>query len=132
MYTFQELYYHNTQGIRRGQFRNILALDPGETTGAAFLHIPSNGDIALSGLQQISTKELNWQTYTNLYNLICKVHPDIIVVEDYRVFSWKRDQHIWSALHTPKLIGLIIALSLQQRIPITFQTPQQADRKSVV
>lgn len=129
MYTFNDLYYHNTLGADHGQFHKILALDPGETTGVAFLYVPSTQETAeptLSCLIQLPTKKLDWQSYMHLDNLILKVQSDILVVEDYRIFSWKRDQHVWSELHTPKLIGMIIALAFQHKIPITFQTPQQA------
>lgn len=43
--------------------------------------------------------------------IIEKLDPDIIAYEDYRVYAWEAEKHKWAALHTPKLIGSILAVA---------------------
>ncbi len=105
--------------------KDILCLDPGETTGWAFFRVDGLG-VRLRASGQIDTpdiikgiKQLSiiWRKYT----------PDILVVEDYRVYGWKVDQHAWANLHTPKYIGAIFALAyLNGRITPVMQMAQFA------
>jgi hypothetical protein len=84
--------------------KRILGIDPGETTGIALL---LNG--AILEQDQIKTDDLGNSVY-KLNDLITTIKPDVIIYEDYRVYEWKSDDHKWSSVHTPKLIGVIICL----------------------
>ena len=53
-------------------------------------------------------------------------HNVRVVMEDYKVYGWKTDQHAWAALHTPKFIGSIVALCYIHQIPYHMQMAQQA------
>lgn len=45
-----------------------------------------------------------------LNETIVRVKPALVVFEDYKVYGWKTDQHAWSGLHTPRLIGALETL----------------------
>lgn len=89
----------------------VLAFDPGETTGICYMREmeikpfqldtgPDDFDHAIAILQDCIN------TYT----------ADCIVIEDYRVYSWKSDDHKFSNLHTPQLIGVIRTLAHQTAV----------------
>lgn len=114
-------------GLDKGKNLPILAFDPGETTGVVALNFDEVGQkIVPIHISQVRTPALDADTYRILDKLISDVSPTVLVIEEYRVFNWKRDQHIWSELHTPKLIGMIIAVAMRYGIPYTYQTPQVA------
>lgn len=93
----------------------VLGLDPGETTGVAIL---DNG--VLNNVEQLNTKDLN-ESVGILTRAIELYRPDYIVAEDYKVYSWKKDEHTWAALHTPQLLGVIRTLAVQQNIPLEWR-----------
>lgn len=108
------------------QPRHLLALDPGGTTGWA--HFVGT-ELAVSG--QVDTSDLR-EGILNVLDLF-DYFPDNpherscgIVMEDYRVYGWKTEQHTWSELHTPKLIGGITALATIYQLPLYMQMAQQA------
>lgn len=79
----------------------VLGLDPGQTTGAC-VFIGSD----LIDARQLATGLMPDAARTvELY--IEEWKPDVITMEDYRVYSWKADDHKWAGLHTPRLIGAI-------------------------
>lgn len=94
---------------------NILALDPGHTTGVAVF----KGMLLLSG-SQIITKPIE-QGVQALHELILEVQPEVVVCEDYRVYRWKTDEHANSSLLTPRIIGAIETLLTLQQIPLVKQ-----------
>ncbi len=79
----------------------VLALDPGVTTGYAVL---SNDELADYGQHKNDDVALAARF---IDELMVKWEPRVVVVEDYRVYSWKQKQHAWSDLHTARLIGAI-------------------------
>lgn len=89
-----------------------LCLDPGETTGVAVFR-----DGGLISWSQAATKDLD-KGVDNIEQLLTDVQPDIIVMEDYKVYDWKTKQHAWAALHTPQLLGVIHCLARLKGIPI--------------
>jgi hypothetical protein len=101
----------------------VLGLDPGETTGACVFEgskllkvlqlptktVPSGGQLARQFIEE-------WE-------------PDVVVMEMYRVYSWKTDDHAWHNLHTPRLIGAIeyiCACCYEPEVKLAQQTAQQA------
>lgn len=99
--------------------REVMAWDPGETTGQAVL---KNGVIYLS---QIETKDVG-QGFLSLQQELSRYNIDHIRAEEYRVYSWLADSHSNQELHTPQLIGAIKVLALQHSIPLSFKMAQHA------
>ncbi len=109
------------------QFKGtLLALDPGETTGYAVFEVDVLTDIP----KMLKYGELTCNPFKQgidkLTAIIANTGPDFIVLEDYRVYSWKTKDHSWSQLHTPRLIGTIETLCHQQKIPFRKQMAQHA------
>ena len=98
--------------------RVVLSLDPGETTGAC--KFVGN---APAWIEQIPTGLIP-QMAVSLCDLILTNKPDVLVVEDYRVYKWKTDSHAWAGLHTPRLIGMIEFFAFTQGIPLVKQSAQ--------
>jgi hypothetical protein len=135
--------------------RVVLALDPGETTGAACLWLPNAQHIqassnqenpALPALPVLPELEL-WQINTasqdklistaqgpersivlsarSLREIIRSARPDVVVMESYRVYSWKADQHKWQSLFTPRLIGALEYIIAQEGLPLVKQSASE-------
>ncbi len=47
--------------------------------------------------------------------------PKLVIIEDYRVYSWKAKEHSWSDMHTSRLIGAIETLCTFDSITPTKQ-----------
>lgn len=94
--------------------RTLLCFDPGGTTGSAIFF---NGflDSALEFHGDLTEQvKVLWQFMEGL-------KPDQIVCEDYRVYSHKLQQHNYSELFTPKLVGAIHAMATILEIPVVYQ-----------
>lgn len=98
----------------------LLALDPGETTGFA-----TYKECALIDAGQLDTKDFN-KGIAAVAGVIDSFSPSVIVVEDYRIYSWKAKDHTWSDLHTPQFIGSIRTLAALSSIPLLKQSAQVA------
>jgi hypothetical protein len=105
----------------------IVAIDPGETTGLAILR-SLGGDGNRDGDDihqiQINTRIMQWGA-ERLHTLIHHHRPKIVIVESYRIYSWRTKEHTWSSLYTPRLIGGIEFLCFQYCIPLVSQSAQQ-------
>lgn len=109
----------------------LVCFDPGETTGLAIFR---NGN--LDETTQLITKTVaqGTEAVNDLFYTLkgaIGMHWDAghnvrVVMEDYKVYGWKTDQHAWSSLHTPKFIGAIEALCYIHNIPYHMQMAQQA------
>ncbi len=89
----------------------VLALDPGKTTGyCVFIGytLHQSGQIDTSTITEGSKAILG---------LITGHKPNLVVVEDYRVYSWKAKQHSFSDLHTSRLIGSVETLCALNNLP---------------
>ena len=96
---------------------DLLSLDPGETTGWCYFR---GMDLIESG--QLKTPEVREAT-REINHLIITNQPSEIVIEEYRVYGWKTDQHAWNALITPRIIGAVESLCFarEPEIPIIKQ-----------
>lgn len=98
---------------------NLLALDPGETTGwAQFM----GGNLIAHGFLGTGTFE---QAVPEVTKLIDTKKPDHIRIEDYKVYPWLTQQHTFSSLHTPQLIGAIETLAVQRGIRTSREMAQR-------
>ncbi len=61
-----------------------------------------------------------------LYEAKLFYHPDVIVVEDYRVYPTKTKEHIGSQVYTAKEIGRIEWLAFQNDTEMVYQLAAQA------
>ena len=139
--------------------RLIICFDPGETTGAAVFYrglLLCAGQFITSELV-ISQPQIKWMLNMQCEELMTywspgfaewdrrgllgdlSVYPPVVIIEDYRVYGWKTDQHSWAHLHTPKLIGLIYGEAVRRlayfhgmdfdRIKIDILTPMAHEAK---
>jgi hypothetical protein len=120
--------------------KTLVCLDPGETTGMAIFRGP---DFRLLLCGQLDTAELDCGVKA-LQELLLRVAsiptsgvgtgtetdpPKLgihVVIEDYKVYGWKTEQHTWAELHTPKLIGAFVAICTMYNLPYSMQMAVQA------
>lgn len=88
----------------------ILALDPGHTTGWAYFY---GGSLIECG--QIDTSSIR-KCVTNAEALIASTNPQVIAMEDYRVYRGKQQQHVNSAMLTTRVIGSLETLAIQHNV----------------
>lgn len=92
----------------QGAFRGlVVALDPGETTGLCVMK-----NLEIITLDQLDTpKEDPAGCYHTIYKALQPhsfiAHNSHVLCEDYRIYSWKSDQHRWSQVHTIKVVGYV-------------------------
>lgn len=114
--TFEQLYQHNLTKLKHSEApERLLALDPGKTTGWALFTgctFVSAGQLATSS-QQEALQLLEVRLF--------EAKPTLVVIEDYRVYANRTQQHAGSSLSTPRLIGMIETLLLQRSIPFHKQ-----------
>jgi hypothetical protein len=94
----------------------LLALDPGRTTGWAFFH---NGTYYRSGTVVGNAKQVK--------KLLDDSRPEVVVIESYRIYASKAQQHVHSDVPTLQLIGALkyICETHVPPIPVVFQTAAQ-------
>lgn len=114
---------------KRDRLPVILALDPGHTTGIAILQGPR-----LLNYGQLNTTKLTSQSLTDLealfqrsFQLAGELHSHLaVVIEDYRIYSWKSEEHEWSDVYVARLIGFIMSVCVRMNIEPTFRLAQNA------
>lgn len=103
----------------------VLALDPGETTGVAEF----DGDCTIRVYQKV-TKDIgqsyDWLQEELTYNHHMDCKPAHLRYEDYRVYSWKADDHSWSPVHTIRWIGAIQVAAHVTGVPASCIMAQHA------
>lgn len=107
----------------------VFALDPGETTGYCILDLTDMHEGVLGATQgqlDTSTLPVACKQLSNLFRKIGPATSWAIIIEDYRVFAWKKDSHSFSELHTAKVIGGLCWETTQRGLKYIMQTPQQA------
>ena len=101
-------------------FLKVVGLDPGETTGACVFQGPR-----CLHADQLRTKTVP-EGAGLVRDFVNAWQPDVVVMEMYRVYSWKAEDHSWHNLHTPRLIGAIEYICHCINLPLIQQTAQQA------
>lgn len=106
---FQDLLKHTRDEAFAESVQDItiVGIDPGETTGIC----------AFQGTELVHSSQLNTKSvpegaaninqYLEYAGLNLPSSRRLIVMEEYRVYSWKTKTHAWAGLHTPRLIGAI-------------------------
>ncbi len=105
-------------------YKTLLCLDPGETTGWAVFHCTIK-EVVLFKWGQVDTSDM-LKGIQSIQYLLDGLDPHILVVEDYRVYGWKTEDHSWSKLHTPKFIGVIYAVAHTKGLVPVMQMAQFA------
>ena len=133
---FVNLVHQKTPRIG-GKFRGrVLALDPGETTGWSVWDSHDNStryELFKCGQMDSWDKNAKPQTMQcikpcvlNFIQLLHTMQPDEVVMESYRVYEWKADDHSWSDVPTLRIVGCIETYLHMRNIPYVFQTAQSA------
>jgi len=89
------------------RYRSILAFDPGHTTGWAYFF-----DATLMDAGQIDTTSI-FNCIDNAQPLFHSHRPEIVVMEDYRVYKWRQKQHVGSEMLTTRIIGSLETQAIQ-------------------
>jgi len=100
----------------------LLAIDPGETTGYVVLEWPSHKAARpyIIDAWQAKVKDLDRALWATQFHRILRHHkPDMVVIEDYRVYAGKAGMHIGQRLFTAELIGAIEVLCAICIPPVT-------------
>jgi hypothetical protein len=114
------------QAALKGATPRVLAFDPGETTGAANFLGPELKEALQIPTGLMPTAAVNVRTWINRYLDETGFKPDAIVIEDYRVYSWKAEDHSWQNMHTCRLIGAIELICHDMNVPLHKQSAQNA------
>lgn len=94
-----------------------LCFDPGHTTGwAVFVGLK----LVQSG--QIDTSDLP-TAIPNITGLFDNFPPDIVVIEDYRVYEWRAKHHAGSELLTTQVLGAIQTICIQRFVSPIIKQP---------
>lgn len=103
---------------------NILAFDPGETTGICQFSATPDSVSLINQVQQ-KTWPLN-NAVRHFETIVKYVKPKIVVFERYGVYHWKTDQHAGSEVPTLQVIGCLKTICIQNQINFFSQTAQIA------
>lgn len=98
----------------------VLALDPGETTGYAFVELASG----------VSPKEARptiraygvIPLWHGADSLVDTCRPDVIVLEAFRLYPHKAKQQYWNPMLTSQVIGAIKYIAEQRDIEVVEQS----------
>lgn len=102
----------------------ILAIDPGETVGLALFHtdplqLVNWSQEPLDVSEDSAGKMWEWsQVYPHVLVWLWGYDPDVIVLEDYRVYSSTANAHIGSRVLTSELIGAVCLESAFRKVPV--------------
>lgn len=79
----------------------LLCFDPGQTTGWALFE---NSKLIKCG--QLATYPVK-NCIVSLTKFINEIAPDYVVIEEYRVYAHKAEDHAQNDMHTSRLIGAL-------------------------
>lgn len=95
----------------------VLCFDPGHTTGWAVFKgatLADSGEIGTHSIEEV---------LENAYPLIDEHEPWVVVMEDYRVYKWRKDHHVGSEMLTTRVIGALEMLCLQLQVNDIIKQP---------
>jgi hypothetical protein len=94
----------------------MLYLDPGETTGWA----------RFRRMRLIEAGEFAVTSTLMFDHLITHKHPQLMVMENYKVYGHRAQQHIGSEVPTIQYVGVVKYLALVYGVPLVLQMAFQA------
>lgn len=108
------------------EFKGILmAIDPGETTGIRVF----NGIRPIAWYQVICIDTASVSSaLEQIEGLLIEHKPEIVVMEEYRVYAHRTRQHAGSDLFTARLIGALEAMLAKHHVNWVKQTATQAKK----
>jgi len=121
---FGQLLLAQAKNLKRPPFLGrVLTFDPGVTTGASYF---VGGTLNKFWQYKPENSEHIGESASSVVQIIGQYTPNVIIIEDYRVYKWKSDDHTWNDLFTPRLIGAIEHITFQRSIPLFKQSAQNA------
>lgn len=101
----------------------VLAVDPGETVGLAWLLWEEATEVTLAYVTQVKPASIRRWSDT-LANLLTVPFNDVtdVVLEDYRIYPGMEKLHIGNRLWSAELIGATLATIQQTRPSISSAT----------
>lgn len=90
----------------------LLAIDPGETTGYVALETgPAFARPRLADAWQENVKSQDRYAWATAFHRVLRLYqPQMVIMEDYRVYAGKARMHIGQHLFTAELIGAMEVL----------------------
>ena len=101
----------------------VLCFDPGHTTGWAVFR-----GFKLIDCGEIDTTDIP-RSVEPITSLFASWQPDVVVIEDYRVYDWRAKHHAGSDLLTTRVIGCIETLCVQHFIRSIVKQPAHMAKK---
>jgi len=104
----------------------VLSVDPGETSGFVVFEIMEGKPILIGSWEQV--REPLSIFVKSFFRVLQVVKPEVVVLEDYRIYEDKASLHIGQHLKTAELIGTIEAMCVMV-IPPVFTARLPASKK---
>jgi len=99
----------------------LLAIDPGETIGWAYFEKEKLVTWGKEATKAEFGNAVNW-----VVDIFAEYMPEALVMEDYRIYKWKTEQHAWSDVYTLRVIGALEFWCHRNNVPYDKQTAQIA------
>jgi len=100
----------------------ILAIDPGETFGVAVLASTETTPAALWSWGSVPVvdglRKINWYQVQDVLLALRVQQPNVVVLEDYRIYQSAANAHIGSRVLTSELIGAICYAAHLEDVPV--------------
>ena len=101
----------------------LLAFDPGEITGCCVFKDGKPVEFRQLPTVNKKTRDYEWSI---IEEFIDEIKPDAVIIENYRIYAHKLEQHSSSDVPTLQLIGAIKYMLFKRNIPYKLQMAQQA------
>ena len=101
----------------------LLAFDPGEVTGCCVFKDGKPVEFRQLPTVNKKTRDYEWDI---IEQFIDEIKPDAVIIENYRIYAHKLEQHSSSDVPTLQLIGAIKYMLYKRNIPYKLQMAQQA------
>ena len=88
---------------------NVVAFDPGETTGWVQAKVTPQTDDGLCIVNIVNVGEINGIKDMDDQMFVPMLKAEYVIIEDYRIYPSKAAQHIGQVLYTAEEIGRITA-----------------------
>lgn len=110
---------------------SALALDPGQTTGAAIARVTIEKNLVTS-IDLVLSTEVEWERrFDGILYLMNFIPYDVVVVEDFRLYKTKATAQVNSRFPSSQLIGVIEYMTWERGYPIVFQLAAVRNRVQV-